>query len=161
MPPQPDGIWRSVYSQAKWTTSAGEDRYRRAIYTYWKRTSGYPGMTTFDAPSREVCTARRIVTNTPLQALVTLNDEAYVECAAGFADRAIAEGGDSPSEQITWAYRTATGHAPSAETLHDLENTLSPSTARLSPTSNTSGDSCSHASCCGNVRRGQYDSQPR
>jgi hypothetical protein len=125
MPPQPDGIWRSVYSQAKWTNAEGEDRYRRAIYTYWKRTSGYPGMTTFDAPSREVCTARRIVTNTPLQALVTLNDEAYVECAEGFADRAIAAGGDTPSDQISWAYRAATGHAPSAETLHDLERLYS------------------------------------
>jgi hypothetical protein len=125
MPPQPDGIWRSVYSQAIWTTSAGDDRYRRAIYTYWKRTSGYPGMTTFDAPSREVCTARRIVTNTPLQALVTLNDEAYVECAEGFADRAIVAGGDTPSDQISWAYRAAAGHAPSVETLHDLEKLYS------------------------------------
>ena len=95
MPPQPEGIWQSVYSNAKWVTATGEDRYRRAIYTYWKRTSGYPSMITFDMPSREVCTMRRIPTNTPLQALVTLNDEAYVECAAGLADRMVAEGGDA------------------------------------------------------------------
>ena len=99
MPPQPEGIWRSVYSDAKWETDTGEDRYRRAIYTYWKRTSSYPSMMTFDMPSREVCTMRRIPTNTPLQALVTLNDEAYVECAAGLADRMIAEGGDTPAQQ--------------------------------------------------------------
>src|SRR5262249_17454907 len=68
MPPQPEGIWRSVYNPMTWVTSPGEDRYRRAVYTYWKRTSGYPSFLTFDAPSREVCTARRVRTNTPLQA---------------------------------------------------------------------------------------------
>jgi hypothetical protein len=120
MPPQPDGIWRSVYSDAKWVNATDENRYRRALYTYWKRTSGYPSMATFDAPSREVCTARRITTNTPLQALVTLNDEAYVECAAGFADRMIAEGGKTPAERIAWAYRTATGSEPSESTRDDL-----------------------------------------
>jgi hypothetical protein len=120
MPPQPEGIWRSVYNDAKWVTATGEDRYRRAIYTYWKRTSSYPSMITFDMPSREVCTMRRIPTNTPLQALVTLNDEAYVECATGLAERMIAEGGESTSDKIGWAYRTATGRAPSAGTLGDL-----------------------------------------
>ena len=120
MPPQPEGIWRSVYSNAKWENATGEDRYRRAIYTYWKRTSSYPSMITFDMPSREVCTMRRIPTNTPLQALVTLNDEAFVECAAGLADRMVAEGGDAPAERIAWAYRAATGRAPSAATLEDL-----------------------------------------
>jgi hypothetical protein len=120
MPPQPEGVWRSVYSNAKWETATGEDRYRRAIYTYLKRTSGYPSMITFDMPSREVCTMRRISTNTPLQALVTLNDEAYVECAVGFADRMVAEGGGTPTERIAWAYRAATGYAPSPSTLEDL-----------------------------------------
>ncbi len=120
MPPQPEGIWRSVYSDAKWETDTGEDRYRRAIYTYWKRTSSYPSMMTFDMPSREVCTMRRIPTNTPLQALVTLNDEAYVECAAGLANRMIAEGGETAGERIAWAYRAATGRAPTASTREDL-----------------------------------------
>jgi hypothetical protein len=120
MPPQPEGIWQSVYSDAKWVNATGEDRYRRAIYTYWKRTSGYPVMLTFDVPSREVCTMRRIPTNTPLQALVTLNDEAFVECAAGLANIMVAEGGDIPSKQIAWAYRAATGRAPSDATLEDL-----------------------------------------
>jgi hypothetical protein len=126
MPPQPEGIWRSVYSDAKWETDTGEDRYRRAIYTYWKRTSSYPSMMTFDMPSREVCTMRRVPTNTPLQALVTLNDEAYVECAAGLADRMTAEapvvrGSPDPARQrIAWAYRVATGRAVAASTLDDL-----------------------------------------
>lgn len=81
MPPQPDGVWNSVYSNESWVESEGEDRYRRAVYTYLKRTSPYPSFVTFDAGSREVCTIRRTVTNTPLQALVTLNDPVYLEAA--------------------------------------------------------------------------------
>ncbi|MEA1784692.1 PSD1 and planctomycete cytochrome C domain-containing protein [Arenibacter sp. GZD96] len=81
MPPQPEGVWQSVYSNESWVESKGDDRYRRAIYTYLKRTSPYPSFITFDAGSREVCTIRRTVTNTPLQALVTLNDPVYLEAA--------------------------------------------------------------------------------
>jgi len=87
MPPQPEGIWRAVYSGLKWETSLGEDGHRRALYTFWRRTSPYPSMTTFDAGSGEVCTVRRIRTNTPLQALVTLNDPAFVEAAGALARR--------------------------------------------------------------------------
>jgi hypothetical protein len=86
-PPQPEGIWKSAYNGARWETSQGEDRYRRGLYTYSKRTSGYPSFLTFDAPSRDVCTPRRINSNTPLQALVTLNDPAYMEMAQAFAKR--------------------------------------------------------------------------
>lgn len=92
MPPQPEGVWRAVYSGLKWETSPGEDRHRRAIYTYWRRTSPYPAMTTFDAGSGEVCTVRRIRTNTPLQALVTLNDPAFFE-AAGALGRKLSRAG--------------------------------------------------------------------
>ncbi len=91
-PPQPEGIWKSAHSDAKWDTSTGPDRYRRALYTYNKRTSGYPGLLTFDAPARDNCTARRIATNTPLQALVTLNDPAYIEMAAALAERMMKHG---------------------------------------------------------------------
>jgi hypothetical protein len=83
-PPQPAGIWNSIYSGRKWLESTGEDRFRRGIYTYQNRTSGYPGFLTFDAPSRDLCSARRIASNTPLQALVTLNDPAHIEAAQGF-----------------------------------------------------------------------------
>ncbi len=83
MPPQPDGVWKSTYSDRKWVNAEGEDRYRRGLYTYWKRTSPYPAMTTFDAGSGEVCLMRRVRTNTPLQALITLNDPAYFEAAGG------------------------------------------------------------------------------
>jgi len=97
-PPQPEGIWKSVYNGAKWTTSEGEDRYRRAIYTYSKRTSGYPSFLTFDAPSRDVCSPRRINSNTPLQALVTLNDPAYMEMASSFANRMKQSAADLPAQ---------------------------------------------------------------
>ena len=79
MPWQPEGIWLSPYNGARWENSKGEDQFRRAVYTYWKRTSAYPSMITFDGVQRVLCTARRIRTNTPLQALVTLNDSAYLE----------------------------------------------------------------------------------
>jgi len=85
MPWQPDGIWQVIYSPKNWETSPGEDRYRRSLYTLWRRTSPYPSMTTFDAPSGEVCTVRRIRTNTPLQALVTLNDPTLMEAAQRLA----------------------------------------------------------------------------
>jgi hypothetical protein len=87
MPPQPDGVWQQVYSGARWETASGEQRFRRGLYTYWKRTSPYPAMIAFDAPSRDVCSPRRIDTNTPLQALVTLNSEVYLELAAALVHR--------------------------------------------------------------------------
>ncbi|MEY3282329.1 MAG: hypothetical protein RIR86_342, partial [Acidobacteriota bacterium] len=98
MPPQPAGLWRSTYNGQKWVDAEGEDRYRRAIYTYLKRTTPYPSMITFDGGSGEVCQIRRIRTNTPLQALVTLNDPVFLEAAAALARRMIreADGGDEP-----------------------------------------------------------------
>lgn len=86
MPPQPEGIWEHVYLGNLWKESQGEDKYRRGIYTYLKRTSPYPSLITFDAGSREVCTVRRSPTNTPLQALVTLNDPVFLEAALVFAN---------------------------------------------------------------------------
>ena len=77
-----------------WKTSTGEDRYRRGLYTTWRRSNPYPSMTTFDAPNREVCTVRRDRTNTPLQALVTLNDPVYVEAAQSLA-RIMLKAGDA------------------------------------------------------------------
>ena len=89
MPPQPQGVWNSVYNDSKWVDAAGPDRYRRAIYTYIKRTSGYPSFLTFDASDHDTSLARRIPTNTPLQALVTLNDPVYQEASEALAQRMI------------------------------------------------------------------------
>jgi hypothetical protein len=105
MPYQPERIWNSPYSGLKWVQSEGDNQYRRAIYTYWKRTSPYPSMVLFDMMAREVCTIRRISTNTPLQALVTLNDSVFVEASIHFADRMIKEGGDRISDQISRGYQ--------------------------------------------------------
>ena len=89
MPPQPAGIWASVYNDAKWTDATGPDRYRRAVYTFIKRTAGYPSSLIFDASDRDTSLPRRIATNTPLQALVTLNDPVYEEAARALARRVI------------------------------------------------------------------------
>ncbi|GAB3251926.1 hypothetical protein GCM10027347_10660 [Larkinella harenae] len=104
MPAQPDGIWQSPYSGESWKLSQGEDRYRRALYTYWKRTAPYPSMITFDSPSREFCQLRRLRTNTPLQALVTLNDPVYVEAAQNLADWMRYQS-DKPEQQIQAGFR--------------------------------------------------------
>ena len=87
MPWQPEGIWMSPWNGDYWKSSEGEDQYRRAVYTYWKRTAPYPSMISFDGVGREVCTARRIPTNTPLQALVSLNDSVYILASRAFAYR--------------------------------------------------------------------------
>ena len=105
MPWQPDGIWLSPYNGSRWQKSQGEEQYRRAVYTYWKRSSPYPSMMTFDGAQRVVCNARRIRTNTPLQALVTLNDSVYLDLARHFAARIRKEGGPSVSEQLTTGYQ--------------------------------------------------------
>ena len=105
-----------------WQTSPGEDRYRRAIYTSWRRTNPYPSMVTFDSPSREVCTLRRQRTNTPLQALVTLNDPVYVEAAQALARRIVREGGAAPRDKVRYAFRLCLARQPSdAETARLVE----------------------------------------
>jgi hypothetical protein len=91
MPPQPPGVWNSVYNSDKWIDATGPDRYRRAIYTFVKRTSGYPSSLIFDASDRATSLPRRIPTNTPLQALVTLNDAVYEEAAGALAKRVMRE----------------------------------------------------------------------
>lgn len=101
-PPQPSlGLSAAFGSSTDWQTSMGEDRYRRALYTTWRRSNPYPSMATFDAPNREVCTLRRNRTNTPLQALVTLNDPVYVEAAQALGRRMLQHGG-SVEDQVTF-----------------------------------------------------------
>jgi len=120
MPPQPAGVWASVYNNMKWETSEGEDRYRRALYTYWRRTSPYPSMISFDAPSREFCVSRRIDTNTPLQALVTMNDPVYVEAAQAFAKEMEKVSRGNPVEGIAWGFERALFREPTGEEVQEL-----------------------------------------
>lgn len=121
MPYQPEGIWQSVWNGAYWKQSEGEDQYRRGVYTFIKRTSPYPSMMMFDGSSREVCLSRRIRTNTPLQALVTLNDPVYVEAARAFAKRMMASGND-PAARIRSGYALLVFKDISPAKLKILEN---------------------------------------
>ncbi len=104
-PSQPAGVWNSPYSGDQWIESPGEGRYRRGIYTFMKRSSPYPMFTTFDATSRESICTRRPRTDTPLQALTTLNDPAFIQPAAALARVVLREGGTTISEKITFAFR--------------------------------------------------------
>jgi len=111
MPPQPDGVWEHQYLGNLWKESKGEDRYRRAVYTFYKRTSPYPSFVSFDAGSREVCLINRTPTNTPLQALVTLNDPVFLEAAYAFARRYPYS--NSPKSIISSLYEDALYSTPS------------------------------------------------
>jgi hypothetical protein len=120
-PPQPSiGLSAAFGSGIDWKTSEGEDRYRRGIYTAWRRSNPYPSMATFDAPNREVCTLRRSRSNTPLQALVTLNDPVYVEAAQGLARRMYAEGGATAAERAVYGFKLCVARAPEANELQTL-----------------------------------------
>ncbi len=111
-PPRPSlGLNAAFGSGLDWQTSSGEDKFRRGIYTEWRRSAPYPSMATFDAPNREVCTIRRNSTNTPLQALVTLNDPVYVETAQALARRMVA-GAKTPREQVTLGFRLCLARPP-------------------------------------------------
>lgn len=121
MPFQPYGVWQSPWNGASWQQSKGEDQYRRAVYTYWKRSSPYPSMLTFDGVAREVCVARRIRTNTPLQALVTLNDTVYVEASRHLALTVSNQAaGQEAGQQISTLYQKAVGRPITTAKLESL-----------------------------------------
>jgi mono/diheme cytochrome c family protein len=112
-PPQPSsGLAAAFGGKIDWQTSMGDDKYRRALYTTWRRSNPYPSMATFDAPNREVCTVRRTRTNTPLQALVTLNDPVYVEASQALARR-MAKAGASKSDKIRLGIQLCLSRDPS------------------------------------------------
>ncbi|WP_231603745.1 PSD1 and planctomycete cytochrome C domain-containing protein [Neorhodopirellula pilleata] len=120
-PPIPDGVWKPFEGGDKWSTPSTEDgdRYRRSIYTYTKRSIPFPMFAAFDAPSRELCTPRRLRSNTPLQALMMLNDATLVECATAFADRMQASAPET-RDQLANGFRMATCRAASDAELDEL-----------------------------------------
>lgn len=120
-PFQPDGVWDSPYSGEKWMTSTGGDATRRSLYTFWKRTAPFPTFMTFDASSREQCTVRRIRTNSPLQALATLNDPGLFMAAKSLGNRARQTPG-SLDDQLERAFRTVTSRRPSVSELKSLRD---------------------------------------
>lgn len=113
-PYQPEGLWEdvSVERRVKYQADKGPDLYRRSMYTFWKRTCPPPGMTAFDAPDRETCTIRRARTNTPLQALVLMNDPTYLEAARKLAERVLREGGAEDNSRLKYAVRLALTRDP-------------------------------------------------
>ncbi len=114
-PPQPPGIWNNPYDNSKWIESTGEDRYRRSLYTFLRRTSPYPMFTTFDGTSREQCTVRRVRTNTPLQALATLNSEGFFEHAQALAARIRREATPATVDaRLAYGFRLVTSRVPTA-----------------------------------------------
>ena len=124
MPYQPERLWEELTSREadmnnftaqSYVQSHGPDLYRRSMYTFWKRTVPPPQLATFDAPDRETCTVRRARTNTPLQALVLMNDPTYVEAARELAERVLREGGTAEDDRLAFAFRLPLARPPSAE----------------------------------------------
>ena len=121
-PYQPADLWKPLaygahFTAQSYTPSHGEDLYRRSMYSFWKRTVPPPSLNTFDAPDRESCTVRRPRTNTPLQALVLLNDPTFVEAARFLAQRMLAEAGADPADRVRFAYRLTAAREPSTTEL--------------------------------------------
>ena len=111
-PPQPPGITDLSRGNLQWIVATGKNRYRRGMYTFWKRTSPYPSLTVFDAPIAETLTVRRTRSNSPMQALTTLNDEAYVEMAKALAERVLREGPPDDAARLRYAFRLCAGREP-------------------------------------------------
>jgi hypothetical protein len=147
-PYQPPGLWEELMSRSdgdNWTAQKyvqghGADLYRRTMYTFWKRTCPPPTLTTLDAPDRETCTVRRSRTNTPLQALVLMNDPTYVEAARNFAQRIMREGGESVESRLTFAFRSVLARQPSSAELVVLSTVYERQRARFRQVAGAAGD---------------------
>lgn len=134
-PYHPKGLWEEMafgdgFSAQEYVQSHGADLYRRSMYTFWKRSVPPPTLVTFDAPDREKCIARRALTNTPLQALILLNDPTYIEAARALAARTLRAGGKDAHSRIAFAFRQATARQPAPEELRVLNALLKQQLAR-------------------------------
>jgi hypothetical protein len=125
MPPQPPGVWENSFGfydlpNFRWKDATGDDRYRRGLYIFLRRSALYPTFKMFDAPSREVCSVRRPRTNTPLQALATLNDPVFMEAACGLAKRALTEPKGDVRERAAFAFRVCVARPPQPREVEKL-----------------------------------------
>jgi hypothetical protein len=128
-PPQPAGLWEAVgytdSNTARFKADAGAEKvHRRSLYTFWKRTSAPPQMTTLDAPSREYCLVRRERTNTPLQALLLMNEPQFIEAARALAERTLREGSSTDEGRLGYLFRLVTARCPDAQDRAELESAL-------------------------------------
>ena len=121
-PPIPTNVADQVYGGFSWSESTGEDRYRRGMYTFWKRALPFPSMLAFDTPTADSSCTRRVRSNTPLQALTTLNEKTFVEAAQAMGLRVYKEGGDDDRSRVTYAFRLCTGRVPTERELKSLLN---------------------------------------
>jgi hypothetical protein len=133
-PPQPAGLWEAVgytdSNTARFNADTGVEKvHRRSLYTFWKRTAAPPQMTTFDAPSRESCQVRRERTNTPLQALLLLNEPQFVEAARALAEQTLRQGGSTTDDRLTTMFRRVAARRPDAKDIAELSSTLKELTA--------------------------------
>jgi hypothetical protein len=119
-PPIPSSVGDTVYGGFAWPESTGEDRYRRGMYTFWKRSLPFPSLLAFDAPPAETACTRRVRSNTPLQALTTLNEKTFVEAAQAMGLRIMKQGGDDDRHRATYAFRLSTGRTPSEPELQSV-----------------------------------------
>src|SRR5262249_55291909 len=123
-PPQPPGLWEAVgytsSNTARFTADTGPKVHRRSLYTFWKRTSHSPQMATFDAPARQACQVRRERTNTPLQALLLLNETQFVEAARGVAEQTMKHTADKTDDRIKYMFRLVVGRPPDGRELAEL-----------------------------------------
>jgi hypothetical protein len=135
-PYQPAGLWEEIsfkgdFSAQYYVQDHGDKLYRRAMYTFWKRTLPPPALQTFDAPEREFCMVRRSVTNTPLQALVLMNDPTYVEASRKLAERLMLEGGSTPADRITFLYRLAMSRPPKPQEMLIVQGLFNQQLAKM------------------------------
>jgi hypothetical protein len=132
-PPAPDFLFKppASYAIKRWHYDTGSEKYRRALYTFRFRSVPYPALQTFDAPSGDVACARRVRSNTPLQALTTLNEELFLECARTLAAKTVAEGGGNDAERIGYAVERCVGRGPRPEELAVMQKFLDDQRARF------------------------------
>ena len=140
-PYQPAGYWENLNFPAReWANDTNENQWRRGLYTWWQRSYVHPAMLAFDAPTREECSADRVRSNIPQQALVLLNDPEYVEAARAFAARILKNGGTTPDERIAWAWREATARTAKPAEIAALRGLLERQRPSLEQNSAAAGE---------------------
>ena len=152
MPYQPNDYYKFKNEYWPWTPSAGDEQYRRGLYAFWRRTALHPMFVTFDAPTREECVVSRPRTNTPLQALATLNDPTFVEAARVFAQKILTDGPKRTPERLALIFRKATSRTPTDAEMIVLLHRLEQQRARFA----VDADAASRF-----INAGQYSLDPR